>query len=586
MQFPYLAPTPQSRVTTDRFRGYDHRLRIPDGAFYETRNLSSRDYPLLSTRRPRGLVRTLTAPGGLIAKDALITVEDGTLCVNGLPTALTGLAPGDKQLVSMGAYVLVFPDKRYYNTEDAADFGSMEAELQLSGDYACTLCTLEGEPLPAPTVSATEPADPVNGALWLDPGGGGKTLRCYSAASGVWAELESVYVRVDLPSYGQLPRAFKALDGVTLTGVSAELDGEKILYALGGGETERDYLVLAGLIEAPFSGAGTVTLRRSVPDMDYVCEAGNRLWGCRYGSDGSRVLNEIYASALGDFRNFRQYLGLATDSWTASLGSDGPFTGAVNYLGRPTFFKEDRIHQVTISASGAHRLEETPCRGVQRGSAKSLCVVGESLYYKSGDGVCVWQGGFPRTVSAPLGEERYDSAAAGALGERYYLSMRNSAAGAWCLFCYDAELDLWYREDELHAAAFAALDGELYALEAESGRLWALQGSAGEIEGDFDWMAETGLLHYRSSDRKYLSRYNLSLRMEPGAELHLWLRYDSAGDWMAAGELRFSGTGTLTLPIRPRRCDHLQLRITGRGQVRIFALTRVLEIGSDVGIRS
>ena len=582
MHFPRLTPTPQRRVTTERFTGYDHRLRIADGAFYDTRNLSSRDYPLLCTRPRRGTVRTLDRPQGLIAKDALATVENGTLYIAGHPTAVTGLGPGEKQLVSMGATILIFPDKRYYNTEDPSDYGFLEAEYRSSGTVEYSLCDSEGRDLPAPQVSDTEPEEPVNGALWLDTASGGRVLLQYSEAQGLWAELDSVFTRLRFQSLGALPGLFNRHDGVSLSGAPvADLNGEKILYALGGSDTERDYIVIAGVLESPGSFTEGLTIRRSVPDMDYVCEAGNRLWGCRYGHDGEQTLNEIYASALGDYKNFRQYLGLSTDSWTASVGSDGVFTGAVNYLGRPCFFKEDRVHVVTISSTGAHRLEETACRGVQKGSGRSLCVVGESLYYKAIDCVCQWQGGFPRPVSLQLGEQRFTEAAAGALGSRYYLSMKGED-GAYAFFCCDTERGLWYREDSLRARHFAALEGELYAIDEETGTLLALLGTAGEAEASLPWMAETGLLHYRSSDRKYLSRYNLSLRMEPGSSLRLWIRYDSEGEWQAAGELQYTGTGTVTLPVRPRRCDHLQLRLEGEGEMRLFALTRVLEIGSDL----
>lgn len=108
-------------------------------------------------------------------------------------------------------------------------------------------------------------------------------------------------------------------------------------------------------------------------------------------------------------------MGLSTDSWTASVGSDGPWTGAVNYLGYPTFFKEDRIHRVSISAYGAHQINETACRGVQKGSGKSLVVVNETLLYKSRSDICAYQGGFPSSISDALGEELYSDAAA----ERY-----------------------------------------------------------------------------------------------------------------------------------------------------------------------
>ena len=63
MQFPYLSPSRQTRAVTDVFRGYDHRLRTRDGSFYNTENLSSRQFPLLCTRQRRGLLPNLHGLG-------------------------------------------------------------------------------------------------------------------------------------------------------------------------------------------------------------------------------------------------------------------------------------------------------------------------------------------------------------------------------------------------------------------------------------------------------------------------------------------------------------------------------------------
>ena len=584
MHFPHLTPAAQSRVVTDRFLGLDRRAAIPQGAFADMLNLSAAQAPLLATRPRRGRVRSLQAPGGLLAKDALLTVEAGTLCVNGLPTALTGLAPGDKQLVSMGARVLIFPDKAYYNTADPTDFGSLEADWSYTGAVDYSLCDREGKPWPSPSVSDTEPGAPENGALWLDTGGGARVLRQYSAAQLCWVEVSTVYTRLSFQSCGELPRLFSPLDGARLEGAYFDaLNGDKILYALGGGPEERDWLVLVGLIDGALTRErDSIRLTRRLPEMDFVCQCGNRLWGCRYGlSAEGAVVNEIYASALGDPKNFRQYLGLATDSWTASLGSDGPFTGAVDYLGRPCFFKEDRIHLVTVSAAGAHRLDELSCRGVQRGSHKSLCLVGETLYYKARDTVCAWQGGFPAELGAALGTQPRDSAAAGCLDGRYYLSQHGPEG--WELLVYDPALGLWHREDGLHVSAFAALEGELYAIDGESGELLALKGSVGTPEEELPWMAQTGPLRYTAPDRQYLARTDLTLWMERGGVLELWLRYDGAGDWQRAARLEPGRAGSFTLPLRPRRCDSLELRLRGRGEMRLYALTQVLERGSDGG---
>ena len=577
--FVSLPASPTRRLVISRFTGYDHRLKGAEGSFFETQNLSLDRFPLLSTRSRRGRLKTLTAPGGLIAKDALCYVDGGTLYVNHLPTAVTGLSAGEKQLISMGAYVLIFPDKVYYNTEDPGDFGSMEADLELSGEIVYRLCDQDGQELPDPVVSSEEPAQPVNGALWLEPGAG--TLLRYSQVQLTWVEIPTVYTKIILPGRGRLAGLFSRYDGVSVSGAAQEqLNGEKILYAVSSAQDQTDWFVVVGLIQAGFAQTGTIRIQRRLPTMDFLCQAGNRLWGCRYGSDGERTVNEIYGSALGDFKNFHQFLGLATDSWAGSVGSDGQWTGAVDYLGRPCFFKEDRIHVLSIAADGAHRLSEIPCHGVQKGSHKSLQVVGETLYYKAPGQVCAWQGGFPRSVSQALGETAWDSAAAGSLDGRYYLSMRSG--DGWSLFCYDTRLELWVREDELHALGFARVGQELWAIDADSGDLLALRGSEGEPEADFDWLAETGPLRYETPDRKYLSRFDVSLSLEPGASLEVWLRYDSQGDWVSGGRLSSPERGTLVFPIRPRRCDHVQLRLGGRGGAVIHALSHILETGSDM----
>ena len=576
MHLTKLRPAPTRRLTTEVFTGLDRRGAIPDGALADTQNLSTQLCPLLSPRPRRGLVRTLTAPGGMLSREGLFTVENGALCLDGLPTGLTDLTPGPKQLVSMGALVLVFPDKRYFNAADPADFGSLEADVSVTGAIRYALCDLDGTELDDPILSESEPPDPVNAQLWLEPGSG--TLSRYSAAVGLWVTVPTVYTRLTLPSRGALA-PFARYDGVELSGLPEELAGEKLLYAVGGGEDEDDYLVIVGLIERAFTREGTLRIRRRLPEMDFVCQAQNRLWGCRYGRRGDEQINEIYASALGDCKNFRQYLGLSTDSWTASVGSEGVFTGAVTYLGRPCFFKEDRLHVVTVSPIGAHRIEEIPCRGVEKGSEKSLCLVGETLYYKARDAVCAWQGGFPAEISAPLGEERFHSAVGGTVRGRYWLSMTGPRGRE--LYCYDTARGLWMKEDGLAVTDFAALDGELYALEAETGRLWALLGTEGEREAALPWLAETGPLHGRTAARKYVSRWELTLRLEPGARVELLLQYDGEGPWEQAALLDAPTRGSVTLPIRPRRCDHLRLRLVGEGEARVYALSAVYETGSE-----
>jgi len=292
-----------------------------------------------------------------------------------------------------------------------AHFGPESASFEL--------CRFDGTAVSADWVQAAEPAAPQNGQYWIDTSDGGRVLRQFSEAQGEWLSVETVYTRISFTTLGQIPQLFRVHDAVTISGAEEEaLNGEKIIHALGGGENEEDWILVDALPETLSDGGEqALYIDRDIPQLDFICECQNRLWGCRYGQDADgKIVNEILCSALGDFKNWRQYMGLSTDSWAASVGSDGPWTGCVNYLGSPVFFKENRIHRVSVSPEGAHRVDETVCRGVQKGGAKSLAVVNETLFYKSPGEVCAWQGGFPRGMSAPLGAAAYHGAVAGAIG--------------------------------------------------------------------------------------------------------------------------------------------------------------------------
>lgn len=79
MYFPKLNAPRQSRVTVNRFPGLDRRPRGQAGSFREMENLCAQGYPTLTVRRPRGIAGSVTAPGGLTAKDGLIWVDGHTL---------------------------------------------------------------------------------------------------------------------------------------------------------------------------------------------------------------------------------------------------------------------------------------------------------------------------------------------------------------------------------------------------------------------------------------------------------------------------------------------------------------------------
>lgn len=572
---PMLAEPTQSRLETNVFRGYNHRLRIPDGACYDTENLSLDDSPMLGTRKYRGRVTSVSEPGGCICKDSLIWVDGKRVYVNGNPVNLDLSSVRPKQLVSMGAYLLIFPDKKYLNTADLEDFGEIEASWS-GNSLTYTVCDEAGSAYEDLVIQTTAPGDPENGACWLDQTT--NTLRTFSEAAAMWVEVPTVYTRIEAAGIGF---SFGKFDGVTISGCEGSpqleaLNGTKVLYGC-----EDNAIVVTGLLESGTATQSTpVTITRAVPDFDYVCEAGNRLWGCKYGLVDGVPVNELYASKLGDFRNWNCFLGISTDAWAASVGSDGPWTAAVNYLGCPTFFKEGRIHRIYPDAGGAHQVVETVCTGVEAGSWRSACVAGELLLYKGRTGVYAYDGSLPVRISDALGDVRYQEAVAGAIGEKYYISMLDSGGQAH-LFTYDTASGIWCREDSLRPVMFAAKDGDLWC--QTGSYLWTMGGTQGDLEASLTWQAVSGIQHYEAPGCKYLSRYGFRMRLWPESQVTLSLQYDSDGVWHEVGSFTGSTVCSRTVPVIPRRCDHLQWKLDGRGPFRLFQISRIYEEGSDAG---
>ena len=70
MHVPTLSALPASRETLSVFEGYHAGCRIRPGEFAAMENMSSDHYPLLATRKKRGVYRHPANAQGLIAKTA------------------------------------------------------------------------------------------------------------------------------------------------------------------------------------------------------------------------------------------------------------------------------------------------------------------------------------------------------------------------------------------------------------------------------------------------------------------------------------------------------------------------------------
>ncbi|MDD7259764.1 MAG: hypothetical protein SPI68_07725 [Candidatus Faecousia sp.] len=563
MEMPTLRRLWTSRRTVDAFGGLNRSPRTGEGEFAQMENLSSDFYPVLAPCPPREQL-DITGVTSLGAGQRLFYTQ-GTELVLGDRRIDLGLSPdGNKILVKMGAYVVVFPDKKYASTLENGDCGSLEARFE-AANAVLTPCTLEGADRIPDYIQSAEPLSPENGTLWLDTAASPAVLKEWSAASNLWAAVETAYVRIEAPGIG-VP--FRQYDGVTLSGAEA-LDGANVIWQAGS-----DFAVVSGVLEGQKHMRGLV-LSRTVPEMDYVIECGNRLWGCRAGTDRlGNPVNEIYASKLGDFRNWNCFMGLSTDSYAVTVGTQGPFTGAITYLGNPLFFKEDCLYKIYGSYPAAFHVQSTACRGVAQGGGESLAIVGETLFYKSPMGVCAYDGSLPAEVGRNLGFDPLEGGVGAGFGGKYFLSLQEHT-GTDALYVYDKLLGQWHRETGFGARQMVSHAGKLYGLD-KNGGLWLLRG--GKSRARVKWMARTGRISGWDGKRMVLKSLELQLLLANRARMDISVRYDDRGAWERIGTLTGSDRRFL-LPIRPKPCSHLELLLEGEGDIRLLSLTRVLRQG-------
>ena len=575
--------TEKSVRMTATFLGYNHRDVITDGEMYDTENLSDDQYPALTVRKKRGITsfEGNTQLTGIHGRDRLVYIRGNTVYYNG--NAVTGEVSADpsmlpKKIASMGAYVCIWPDKKYFNTTDEEPaLKGLDRMLEIaSGDIKIQMCKIDGEAITVPSgrIKATAPSNPSNGMYWIDTSGTQHVLRQYTSATKEWVEIPTVYAKIytedDNGAEGPfINTGIKEYDTIEISGLKAdstasttaqtqveEMNGSRIVYGAGeaaGETTTTHYIIIVGMLDVANPTMDTTegskaSFDRKIPELDFVIESNNRLWGCKYGKVGDQTLNEIYASKLGDPENWSSFMGLSTDSYTMSVGSDGPFTGAITQRGTPVFFKDQCIHVISGSSPSSYQLTTIRCRGVQEGSWRSLAILNETVYYKASTDVMAFDGNLPYIISDNLGDVRYSDARAGVVRNKYYLCMKDTE-NQWNLFVYDTRNGQWYREDDLQALGFATVGDELYAIDEENNTLVAMLGTSGTEEDNPPWKAEFGLSGVEYAPARngmarneirgnhYMSRFDVRLQLEDGGKAEMEIEYDSNGIWEKKGEI-------------------------------------------------
>lgn len=527
---PYLQEVGKpSKKYTVTFRGLNYGEGAQEGEFKETHNLSTDQYPCITQRAARIMDGKYTLPSTLHSKGNLLVVDGGDVLYGGNKVGEVSL--GKKQTATIGNYIVIFPDKKYYKvpTEDDQDgeFGNMEAEI-----------TLTGLKFEASKIVVTD-------------------------STKIVIDGEATEDRPDFT------KVFEKDDAVTITGCATNGNnmgvGSEILIR---GVTS-DELTFEGTAFTETTEEGEVVIKRSIPDLDFICESNYRLWGT-HG-------NTIYSSKFSDPFNFRVFEGLASDSYAIDVGSEGEFTGCIPYSSHICFFKENTLHKLYGTKPSNYQVTTVNVYGVQAGSERSMQIVNEQLLYKGVGGVYAYTGGVPELISERFGNNRYSEAVGCCDGETYYLSMKQGEN--WHFFAYDVHKNIWLREDETQAVDMTFYDGKVYFLDARGG-LYHIDKEADR--SDIEWGATFCTFHETVNERKGYSKFHLRMDLSAGAWIAVDVKTDSDLQWNEVYTTHNEKAKTVSIPIIPTRCDSIDIRLRGKGRCTIKTFIREFTTGSDV----
>jgi hypothetical protein len=522
---PYLSEVQNnSKKYTVAFRGLNYGEGTQDGEFAETHNLSTDQYPCITQRAGRVRDRAVGA-----STNTAICSKGHIFCIVGQNALYNGelvgtVTDGKKQLATVGNYIVIFPDKKYYKVpkedEPVGELQDMEIIFE--------------------------------------------TTHLYFDTSKISMQ----------DNFKKFP--FKKGDSITIENASEpENCKEEIIIR---GATDYELTFDANTFTVSNDLNYTVTLKRTVPPLDFVCEHNYRLWGT-HG-------NTIYASKYSDPLNFKSFEGLAGDSYYIDVASEGEFTGCIPYSSHICFFKENTLHKLYGTKPSNYQITTANVYGVQNGCERSMQIVNEQLLYKGVGGVYAYTGGVPELISEKFGNRRYSDAVACCDGEKYYISMKHG--DSYNMFAYDVAKNLWLREDDTHAVDMTFHDGKVYFVD-QKGYLRYIDKTKtvdtdvlGKTNIDIEWSATFCTMHETMNERKGYSKFHLRMDLSAGAWLAVDIKTDNDLQWKQVYTTHNEKAKTVSIPIIPTRCDSIDIRLRGKGKCTIKSFIREFTVGSDV----
>lgn len=549
------------------------------GRLFDAENVCAADFPRLTVRGRRAWMREVKAPGGIHSDSTLAYVDNGSLYFGGTRVDGIYLTGGEKTLLRLGGYLLVFPDCVYVDPSNTDDSGTLNVFYRSEGDvYVC--CVDENlEEMLDYGVSSVEPDGAQKGDTCAVKGSDGSyVMMRYDGAA--WRNVDSL-LKISCDGIGN---GFSVGDTVSCNGLENSVGDHFRIVA-----KSPEALYCEGVVPAAFT-ASKVEVERSVPLFDHCAVCNGRLYGVRRGRDRSGAwVSRIYASAPNDPFNFSPYGGGAY----CDVDVSGVFTAICGHGTGAVVFSESDIIEAKVK-NGEIVVSSIRGCGVENGAHKSVVSYGGAVYYKSRYGVYTYDGAYPEFISGALGEcQRIDAHGSPAIcaNGKYYINLADSKSEN-ATYVYSIGMKAWYKESATDAVAYAVRNGCVYALTpkylilmdyssaSEADKTYCAAQWYPIVEDTVRWSIESGRIIDAMIRNVTCTRLSMRLKLKEESSLTVGMRYD---DGEVTEPLTVNGelNGVLCVPLAARPSDSASVVISGAGEATLEGIAIDYRVGGE-----
>lgn len=577
------------------FAGINRKEKTSVGEFTDMKNMSSEEYPYISTRKSREPseifnkiyindelkqiigVRAVAAPRGDMTNPAgFCGVIDTTFYYNGKPksmkteaeydengTFLYGMeiAPdGEIQLIWANRILIIHgynsaerkPYIYYYDTDDenTNDDYVKSREYEAQGNFAENTMSFRTDGTGDMSISYKVPAGTFTGGYFN-----------FKVGDSVFIDEVMTYSDSRWSKF-----ATSEITSAVVTEYSETRNSTSEGYEYWDIKIVLKFFNSKG--EQPFNYSHSRKIKhiyKKIPYMSYITLHKGRLWGANPNGE------YVYASSFEDLMDFVNFENLSSDSAFLESSTHGGYIGTIS-CGEALFaLKADEIEaiygELPNEFAVGKRWKDCGCRDIL-----SCCVIDNILYFLGDSGFYMMNGSKPQLISEKL-NKKYKNAFAFSDGVRYYVSACDFD-DKYENLVFDTRYGIWDKEDENKISGFFRFDGKCFILSENV--IYEICTGTEKIS----WYAESIRYFFDEIDLKRINELWIKAKTGKNSEMRIYSSCKK-GKWnFNAGFISDDEEyKTFRVPVRAEEGEFFRYRIEGDGECCIMEVRFIGDVG-------